>query len=53
MSDKQKDTGPRENLDAVRESSGEKAARAEALEEFEDDPSRNPEDDRLKGLKGG
>ncbi len=53
MSEKPREAGPREDLDAVREEAVEEDPRAAAEEEFEDDPARNPDDDELKGLKGG
>ena len=50
------DEAARSDLDAVRETDedqqGDEAAKA-AKEEFEDDPSRNPDDENLKDYKGG
>ncbi len=53
MSDKRREPEPRKDLDAVRETTGDDDPRAAAEDEFEKDPARNPDDDRLKGLKGG
>ncbi len=51
MSEKRREADPREDLDVVREKTGEDDPRAAAEEEFENDPARNPDDDELKGLK--
>ena len=53
MDEERQDADPREDLDAVRKRTDEPDPREKAEEEFENDPSRNPEDDRLKGIKGG
>ena len=53
MSETRREDGPREDLDAVREKTGEDDPRAAAEEEFENDPARNPDDDQLEGPKGG
>ena len=53
MDDEPRDADPRDDLDAVREQTDEPAPAEKAKEEFEDDPARNPDDDRLKGIKGG
>lgn len=49
----EREADPRDDLDAVREKTDESKPRENAKEEFEDDPSRNPDDDGLKGIKGG
>lgn len=53
---KEFDEAARSDLDAVRETDDEQQedeAATAAKEEFEDDPSRNPEDENLKDYKGG
>ena len=49
----EREADPRDDLDAGREKTDEADSSEKAKEEFEDDPSRNPEDDSLKGIKGG
>ena len=45
---------PREDLDAVREGdSGNGDVAEEAREEFEQDPSRNPDDENVDRYRGG
>ena len=53
MHEERPDADARDDLDAVRKETDEANPREKAEEEFENDPSRNPEDDRLKGIKGG
>ena len=51
MDEERQDADPREDLDAVRKQTDEPNPREKAEEEVENDPSRNPEDNRLKGIK--
>jgi len=52
--DREPEQRPAPDTDRVRQtlSDRDKEIEDEAKEEFEDDPSRNPDDDELKGIKG-
>jgi hypothetical protein len=52
--DKESEQRPTPDSDTVREtlSDRDKEIKEAAKEEFEDDPSRNPDDENLKGIKG-
>jgi hypothetical protein len=52
--DKQSEERPAPDIDTVRDtlSDRDKEIEEAAQEEFEDDPSRNPDDENLKGIKG-
>jgi hypothetical protein len=52
--DKESEQRPTPDTDTVRETldDRDKEIKEAAEEEFEDDPSRNPEDENLKGIKG-
>ena len=52
--DKESEQRPAPDTDTVRDtlSDRDEEIKEAAKEEFENDPSRNPEDENLKGIKG-